>query len=549
MPRILRWTLPAVLAACVSTPDGTVRPDAPGVSGEDVASDVPVHTPAPELGEPDGLRRLSTRELRHAISDLYGLDADAGLLPPEGDALGFDNDRRSQFSTAGLVDGHVELMKLVAERVVETRPDLFGCDVQTAEGDALTSCLQDFVRSEGRRLFRRSITDTDVDAFTGLLAALPEDATSAERARLLLQGMLLAPDFHLFDERAADPTDDGPTRVDGFTLATRLSAFLWESVPDDALLDAAASGELDTADGVRTQVGRMMEDPRFRRTQARFLHAWLDLDRLDGRSKSTEDNLDEALRAAAEHEVQAFVDEILLPDDTPFLDVLTSTRAIVNPRLAELYGVDAPEGWGEVSVPERPGLLGRFAFLAGHGHPDRPSPVLRGVTINTRLLCVNFPPPPANAEAAAAAVADEVDIDTLTNREMYELTTMQGTCGDCHTRINPVGYALEGFDTMGRIRSSEPNGRELDTVSEIEALGATVNDGAELMQALAASPTVHECASRHWLRFASGGGQLENDDAFRQQLASELGAGLAFGKVAERIATDDAFARMIPEGT
>jgi hypothetical protein len=556
MTRPLRLLPLTLLAACLAGPTGEEAPadpepvDVPGASSDAVAEDVPVHDPAPAPGEPDSLRRLSTRELGHALEDLYGLDVDLSVVPPEGDTLGFDNDRRSQFSTTALVDGTIELTARTAERIVDEQPDRIPCDLQAVDDEALEACLEALVRTEGRRLFRHPLSDAEVDAFVGLIHALPEDADPTDRTLLVLQAMLLSPDFHIIEEFPLDPEApaDQPTRVDGFTLATRMAAFLWESVPDDALLQAAEAGDLDTPEGVAAQVARMTEDPRFVRSQARFLYSWLNLDKLEGRTKLAEDDLDEALRQASREEVDRFVEDVLLADDAPFLDVFRSTEAVVNPRLAGLYGVAGPDdGWMRVSVPDRPGLITRFGFLAAHGHPDRPSPVLRGVTLNERLMCVHFPPPPANAESAAAAVADDVSLAELTNREAYELTTMQGSCASCHTTINPVGYALENYDTMARFRTVEPNGREVDATAEIAAIGTTVSTPVELMAGLAASPQVHDCAARHWLRYASGGGQLENDAGLRGALAQEIAAGLPFGDVAVRIVTDPRFAQMIPQ--
>jgi len=542
------------LAACTTAPTAAddARPDAqvPDISSADVADDVPAHTPrSTDAVQADALRRLSVRELGHALHDLYGLEPDLSALPAEADSLGFTNDRRGQFSTTGLIDGQVSVFGLVADTLVRTRPDLFDCDLDAVSDQELPTCLGTFVDTQGTRLFRRPPSDQTRAAFLGLLDELPADADAHDRAVLLLQAMLLSPDFLVLDEQPADPQAaiGEPVRVDGYTLATRLAAFLWESVPDDTLLAEAASGALDTPEGVATAVDRMLQDPRARRTQARFLYSWLNLDKLEGLSKAPEDGLDASLRQASQEELRRFVDEVLIADDAPFLDVLRSTDAVVDPRLAELYGTSAPQGWSRVSLPDRPGLLTRFGFLAAHGHPDRPSPVLRGVTLNNRLLCVDFPPPPANAEAAAAAVAEEVDLDSLTNREQYELTTMQGDCSQCHARINPVGYALEGFDTMGRARTVEDNGRTIDTSAEIDALQTRVDGASDMMLALAASPTVHECAARHWLRFAGAGGTLEHDTSFRTDLATAIGAELPFADVMRTIATDPRFARVVVE--
>ncbi|MEL6343109.1 MAG: DUF1592 domain-containing protein [Myxococcota bacterium] len=548
--KMLTLLAPLLVSGCFldeTQPHAGSTSPLPDVDGESLG-DVPLHgesepieEPEPGWGEPDTMRRLSQREIIHAFADLYALDISEDALPQDNTSFGFENDRRSQYTTTQLIDASVNLAAEMSARIIDERPEHIPC-LEDAE-PAVETCLEALITVEGRRLFRRPVTDAHLDELLQFATdALPEDATYADRVALTLQAMMVSPEFLYFIETPADADASAGATVqaDGHTVAARLASFFWESVPDDVLLDAADDGTLQTPAGLQAQVERMVEDPRFRWSQTRFIVHWLHVEKLDERTKQTADNLDEALRAAAVEEIDRFVHDVLIAGDAPFSSLFLSTEAVINPRLAALYEVDAEGDWSVTDLPERPGLLTRFGFLAAHGHPDRPSPVLRGVTINNRLFCRDFPPPPANAESAAAEVADGVSLDQLTNREEYELTTQQGSCNDCHQLINPPGFALEQFDTMGRFRLFEGAALPVNPEATVQELG-DVLDATDMMEKLAVSPVVQDCAARHWLRFAAGGARLEDNMPLRGALAEQLAGGLPFGQIAGWIAQQPDF--------
>ncbi|MEC9399920.1 MAG: DUF1588 domain-containing protein, partial [Myxococcota bacterium] len=259
-----------------------------------------------------------------------------------------------------------------------------------------------------------------------------------------------------------------------------------------------------------------------------FLHfheQWLDLERLEVVVKKTEEGYDDDLRHAIHQQGMMFVEEVLYKDAGTVSDLFTSPRSFYNAQTAHLYGEEAPTGgdWSEVSPENRAGWLTQPAFLASHGHPDKPSPVLRGTFVLERVLCKGVGAPPPNAEAMGAAKAEEI-MGPLTNREIYDLTTnSELPCTGCHVRINPPGYALEQFDTMGRWREMEPNGLPIDTSGELDDFNfATATD---LAAQLGASPDVESCVTQKWLRYAWSGGPLESSTCLIEDVMTQASAG------------------------
>jgi len=464
---------------------------------------------------PTPLRRLSHEEYRETLRRLYP-DVDIGDLGLPEDQISheFDND-----ADALVVDG------ILAERYVdlglELAPALVAAVASCPDPGDLVACGEALVRREGRRLFRRPLSDEEVAAYAGFFR---DGAGSIEdRATLTFATMLSAPEFLYRFERPVAPLAAGEgADLDAYSLASRLAFFLWGSGPDDTLLDAAAAGRLDTDEGLRAEAERMLEDDRARETFVRFHRQWLDLDRIFDTPKADEDGLDGRLRRAMVEETERFVERVLFEEDGTLADLFSSPRVFLNDDIAELYGVPAPtDGWQETSIPERAGVLTRTAFLASHGHPDRPSPVLRGVFVLERILCQGTGAPPPDAEAMGLAAAEDIDPATATNRELYDAMTRDPGCRTCHDAINPAGFVFEQFDTMGRFRTEEANGRAIDASAELLTLGP-IDGAADLGAALAASEDARRCAVEKWARYAYGGGPMERAACFLDDLEAAL---------------------------
>lgn len=509
------------LAGCqgsVSEPGGFERPYRPGShAGPDDEGG--------SAGEycsvaPTPLRRLSHREYENTLSAVFpSVELPDLQLPEDQRPHEFDNDVEALGASSLLVERYVDVGEVVASRVVADAPEDVMVCADPSEDERL-GCGEQIVRTVGRRLFRRPLTDEQVREYTRFFRA-PEGASFDEQVELTLTFMLAAPEFLYRFEEPIRPIGPGETApLDPYSLASRLSFFLWESGPDDALLDAAGSGELSTEAGLRAQAERMLEDERARAAFVRFHEQWLDFERLDLVTKAEADGFDDALRESMRTESRMFVEHVLFDEGGTVADLLTSNRTFVNARLAELYGVEPPSSeWAEVELPDRSGFLTQATFLASHAHPDKPSPVLRGVFLLERVLCSELGAPPPNAEAMAASATEEVS-GPLTNRQLYDLMTEPAQCQACHERINPAGYAFEHYDTMGRYRETEDTGLEIDASGQLEDFAFT--DANDLAAQLAASERVQRCVARKWVRFAFGGGPMENASCFVDDLTAEM---------------------------
>jgi len=387
------------------------------------------------------------------------------------------------------------------------------------DGDCLTAFIQRF----GERALRRPPTADEVAFYRALYgpAAGSDPAGYAD----VIAGFLTAPQF-LYQVEHGDTRVEGKAdtfRVGAYELASRLSYQFWETMPDEALLAAARSGALLTADGYTREVDRLFQDPRTRATIDEFYRDWLkleDLAPLDARngdpifkSFAGLDLPRNTLRAQMIDDVLAMLRHYTWTTAGTFDDLFASELSFARaPELARLYGVDPWDGAGApppFPAKQRPGLLTRAAFLASGSANTRP--VMKGVFTRQTILCDAIPPPPDNA----AATAPDLDPRLSTRQVVERITEMSGTaCHACHaTVINPLGFATEGFDALGRVRSEQrlfdDAGKEIGKVPVDTRVTPQVVSGdqamasgpADLMRLIAASGKAHACFTRHWFRF------------------------------------------------
>lgn len=495
------------------TPDSTTdqgTSDAPGTTDAPDPTTTAGPEPDPDTdGEPAKpsndvpLRRLTRFEYLNTVTDLFeGIALPEVSLPLDDRREGFDNAAAALVPTAQHVDQFNRAAEAIADVAAQHLEALIDC---TPESDP--NCSRRFVAEFGGRAFRRPLTAEEEQQFHQFFEAPPGDSDFAAGVELTLQMMLQSPQFlyrvELHDKGAGMPGELAP--IDPYYLASRLSYFLWSSMPDAELLAAAKAGELATTAQVEAQARRMLDDPRAERGFIHFFRQWADLERLDLVTKLEEDGFDEETRAAMREEFERFVREVLFYGEGTFADLLNSNRTFVNDRLAGLYGVDGPGPgvWAEVELDEaqRAGLFTQTAFLAGHGHPLNPSPVKRGNYMLQSLLCTSVGSPPAIAEAMGTPQPQP----GMTNREVYTELTSAEECTTCHKIINPVGFAFEHYDTMGRFRL-EDQGKQVDASGSFGTMEYA--DAIEFMQDLTENPDVQKCFARKWLVYSLGGFQL-----------------------------------------
>ena len=317
----------------------------------------------------------------------------------------------------------------------------------------------------------------------------------------------------------------GTYAVDDWGLASRLSYFLWGTMPDDALFAAAAAGRLREPAGLRVEADRLLRDPRAAQTIERFVWRWLQLD--GGRlhhalEEAVKDSAlfpeyGPALQDAMKTEIEAFVKRVVLDDNGTFEDLLSSRWAYMNAPLAALYGVTsgAPTGsqwkWVELDESERGGILTRAAFLTVFGSAKVQSPIRRGVFVIEELLCNNLgdPPPNANDVPVVGGTVDTGNGTTAvrTVRQDVEARTSGGSCTGCHALINPTGFPFEHYDAIGKYRALElGTGLAIDSSGKLSGSDADgpVVDAIEMSRTLGTSQTARACFARRWASAAFG---------------------------------------------
>jgi hypothetical protein len=257
-------------------------------------------------------------------------------------------------------------------------------------------------------------------------------------------------------------------RVGDFELASRLSFFLWSTIPDDELLDAAAAGTLSRREILGRQVSRMLADPRSRSVVTNFAAQWLFLRDVETKEPDLYvfRDFDEGVRAAFVRETELFLDSILRGNRS-VLDLMTADYTFLNEPLAKHYGIPNITGshFRRVTLPDgspRRGLLGHGSILSLTSYSTRTSAVLRGKYVLENLLASPPPPPPPNVPS----LNTERSGQPLSMREAMQLHRANPACASCHARMDPIGFALESFDALGRWRAEE-NGRPLDVSSAL----------------------------------------------------------------------------------
>ncbi|MEZ4449599.1 MAG: DUF1592 domain-containing protein [Nannocystaceae bacterium] len=456
---------------------------------------------------PAPIRRLNRREYDNTARDLLLDDSrPASAFPPEEEALGFNNNADALVVTPILAELYLDAAEaLAAAAVADHLPDLLGgCD---PDQDGADACADRFIKDFGRWVYRRPLDDDDVAALSALFSAAEDQFDFETAVRLTLTAMLQSPHF-LYRVEVGAPIegDEDNLRVGPYELASRLSYFLWGTMPDAALFNAASSGGLDTAAQVADETRRMLADPRARETVRDFHGQWLRLAHIDELEKDPDlyPDFDPALLPLLRAEADALIDDVVWEGGGDFGTLLSAPYTFLNKALADYYGVEGPSGdaFERVDLPpgHASGILtqgGLMSVLAKHNQSD---PIHRGKFVREGLLCQLIPPPPDNV----MAVPPEVDPD-LPTRERFEEHTKEPLCAGCHQMMDPIGFGFEHFDGIGRWREIEA-GQPIDARGEL--LGATVSGEFDGVPGLAAlldqSPEVDACLTKQWFRYAYG---------------------------------------------
>ena len=374
-----------------------------------------------------------------------------------------------------------------------SRRRIFVCRPERGGGAPATElgCARQILSTLVRRAYRRPGTDAEVERLLPFYAAGRMEGGFDRGIQKALERLLVSPQFLFRIEREPASAAPGTAyRVSDVELASRLSFFLWSSIPDDELLNVAIDGKLRQPAILERQVRRMLADPRSESMVTNFAAQWLFL--RDIESKRPDEILfpewDETLRAAFQRETELFLNSILR-ENRSVLELLTANYTFLNERLAKHYRIPNVQGsyFRRVTLPEgslRGGLLGQGSILTVTSYAARTSPVVRGKWVLENLLASPPPPPPPNVPALRTESAESGQ--ALTMREAMVRHRASPVCASCHAQMDPIGFALENFDAVGKWRDSDA-GVPIDT-SSVLPNGTRIDGLAGLKQALLAKP-------------------------------------------------------------
>jgi len=391
----------------------------------------------------------------------------------------------SRFAVGGGVQSIVITGPYSPQGVGDTpsRRRIFVCTPQNAGEE--TSCARKVVANLARRAFRSNlIEDAEVDSLMAFYERGRKEGDFETGIQQAVARLLLAPRFVFRMEQEPAGLKDGATyRIDDASLATRLSYFLWSSMPDDELLDLAAKGRLKDPAVLEQQTRRMLKDPKSKALIDNFAGQWLylrDLASVTPVTKEFDDNLRQAFRRETE-----LLFESIVREDRNILTILDADYTFVNERLARHYGMPGIRGdyFRRISLDAaspRRGLLGQGSFLTVTSIATRTSPVMRGKWVLHNLLGAPPPDPPPGVEVNLEADPKAPKPNTL--RERLELHRTQPVCASCHKIMDPVGFSLENFDMIGKWRETD-SGVRIDSTGTLVD-GTPVRGVADLRKAL-----------------------------------------------------------------
>ncbi len=414
---------------------------------------------------------------------------------------------------------------------------------QPQPGDEADLAGQIFTRFASKA-YRREATPAEVDRLSALAMAVFEDGASFEQSiKVGLTAVLVSP--HFLFRWELDPQREGETArpLGGYELASRLSYFLWSSMPDEELTELAATGQLTEPEVLRAQTKRMLADPKAKELVTNFTGQWLQTRNLASVEPNPEvfPEFDEALRGAMESETDLFVQSIV-DEDQSVLRLLDADYTYLNQRLAEHYGIDGVEGddFRRVALDpasRRGGVLTQASVLTITSEPTRTSPVIRGKWVLEQILGTPPPPPPPDVEPL-----DETKeaLESASLRERLEQHRDNPDCSGCHAKMDPIGFALENFDAIGRWRDTDGD-FPIDPSGELTG-GIPVEGPVDLKRVLVEKEQFVRALSEKLLTYALGRGTEYYDKCAIDLIVKHLQANdFRFSSMIDAIVTSDPF--------
>lgn len=480
--------------------------------------------------EPLTVRRLTHSQYNNTVRDLLGDQSrPADGFPKEDFIHGFKNQAEGQ----GVPPLQAEAYSEAAERLAQSafrggdQQGLIPCEPASATDPV---CGADFVRQFGLKAFRRPLDDGEAHVYTKLFRQEAERTGDFRGgAQMVVEAMLQSPHFLFRAERGPG----SPFRQ--YEIASRLSYFLWDTMPDSDLLRAAAKGELSTAEQVEATARRMLEDPRAKSSLDEFLGQWLRFDRALSaiRDRRLFRGFSTELAAAMTEETRQLFNHLVW-EDRDFREFFTADYTFVSTDLARLYGLPVPpEEYARVEYPPesgRGGVLGHASVLTLTSKPSETSPTERGLFVRSHFLCHEVPPPPPGVNTALPVITED---KPLTNRDRLGVHLNSEACSGCHRLIDPIGLGFEQYDAIGAFRADmtlnfrsdyedddgeRPKNVEIklpiDATAHVQGIeNSEFSTPKELGRILAADGSCQKCIVKQVFRYAFGREETAADQA------------------------------------
>lgn len=539
---LLRW-LPCAGAILVGIGcTGEIGPGEDGDGGGGAGSSEAFEPAAPTL------HRLTQIQLSNAWLDLFGEPLMVPADLPQDDAqYGFTSIAAAS-RTISSVEAE-EYEKATYEVLDQVWADgarrdaLVGCAI-----DGITNpCVRTFIEDFASRAWRRPVMSDEVDALEALATTVATDLGDASQGlKFALAAVLQSPHF-LFRVELGEVDPDSPTklRYSSWEMASRLSFLLLDAPPDEELRQSAALGELTTAEGVRVQADRLLEDPRSRPALVRFFRDFMQVKELDTLAKNAGafPQFSATLGPAMRVEMERMFENIVFEESSDFRQIFTTRETYLNEELARVYGIEGITGpdlrpYVFSADANRAGLLTTAGFLAMNSHETQTSPTHRGRFVQINLLCNDIPPPPPGVDTTLPEADPNAPPSTL--RQRLDVHRTNPECAGCHARMDPIGFALENYDAIGAYREQDELGLAIDASAKVE--GQDVDGGVDLSNLVAQLPEVGACVARRFYEHAGGHLAGEGDESSVEAVVNDfVGSEYDFKALVVALVTNDGY--------
>jgi hypothetical protein len=475
------------------------------------------------------IRRLSHTQWKNTVGTALGSNTSGVALPEDAvsSATGFNTDADLNKVNVLLANAYFTAGDSLASAAATAALSTYPC-LSTSAG--MASCSAPFLKDMGNKLFRRPLTDEEVTRYSAFLSSQAALDPAATAVASTLRVMLLSPNALYLTELGN--SQKGDVTLTPYEQASVISYTITDSPPDQALLQAAASGALNNSTERVAQAQRLMQLPAARAKYADFWDQYLPLGDLRKAS-----SLDANLVTAIEGETKQHFEKIVWQQNGGFAELLTAPYTYGDASLSAIYGTLTPNGMGAQSLPagQRSGFITQAGFLFSPDDASVPHKVIhRGLTVRRRLLCQSPPPPPANLMPSPADLSP-LGADATPLESFAAFKTNKPQCAACHVTFQPIGLAFEEFDNVGRYRTKYENGKDIITGGELvdagDASGPYAN-AVEIGQHIGTSKIGEYCFSRQFAEYSIGRHLNANVDACVIRAASDAQANPPVQKLA-----------------